>query len=203
MPTAPRVYQQLVHNVQAVGSDERTAEVIWVQLGLILSYWFILNNRNKRREKRGRQRRKGHTMGAGLGERRGDGWGRWAKGQRVRAGVRVGGGRSGYKALFSACLQVLPSNSRNRLRGESRHIFLYPSHSFSLTRSQTSRHTRMCTHRHTLFVSVFHTNTHACMQIVKCLSLISSRNGCSSPVRKRTGWWANAGGRRWISRKKK
>lgn len=33
-----------------------------------------------------------------------------SEGQRVGAGVRVGGGRNGYKALFSACLQVLPSN---------------------------------------------------------------------------------------------
>lgn len=124
--------------------------------------------------------------------------------------LEAGGLNSGYKALFSACLQVLPSNREETDRGKraGEHISLYLFHSFSfsfcswpypLPKSQY-RHAHTHKQRHSLCVFLPQTPslTHTHTQIAKALSLISSQDGCCPPVRKKTrkGGRGEAGGER-------
>lgn len=83
---------------------------------------------------------------------RGSGW--WVDG---------GGVNSGYKALFSACLQVLPSNREETDRGKSWRAHLPLSSSFFLflllalvsSKTPTQARTQTKTHSRSLCVCVF------------------------------------------------
>lgn len=84
-----------------------------------------------------------------------------------------GGGGSGHKALFSACLQVLPGNREETDRGKraGEHISLYLFHSFSFSSwpyTLPNIPMQARTHSHTNTLCVFfpsdsvtpHTHTH-------------------------------------------
>lgn len=98
-----------------------------------------------------------------------------------RWGVGVGGLNSGYKALFSACLQVLPSNKEETDRGKraGEHISLYLLHSFSFCSWPNplpkSQHRHAHTNKDTLSVSLSlrlcHTHTHTHTLQKPCPSL--------------------------------
>ncbi len=120
---------------------------------------------------------------------------------RVRVGVRGGGLNSGYKALFSACLQVLPSNREETDRGKraGEHISLYLFHSFSfcswpytLPKSQ-HRHAHTHTQTKTLSLclspsySVAHTHTHTHTNSKKPCPSLAVRMAAVLPSGRRRG----------------
>lgn len=73
----------------------------------------------------------------------------------ARVGRQRGGVNSGYKALFSACLQVLPSNREETDRGKraGEHISLYLLHSFSFGSWPHRLPNSQCRHAHTLMLT--------------------------------------------------
>lgn len=113
--------------------------------------------------------------------------GGWMGGWR---GVAGGWANSGYKALFSACLQVLPSNREETDRGKSWRAHLPLSSSFflflllALVSSKTP--TQACTHtnKDTQSLSVCTCFSPIDTVTAKALSLISSQDGCCPPVTK-------------------